>query len=55
MLRVTVEVTADDLAEMGVTQEQLEEAVRDKMGSLDVEGDALYFNDLGVSVVVAEH
>jgi hypothetical protein len=55
MLRVIVEVTADDLAEMGVTQEQLEETVRDKMGSLDVEGDALYFNDLGVSVVVAEH
>ena len=55
MLRVTVEVTADDLAEMGVTEEQLEEAVRDKMGSLAVDGYALYFNDLGVSVVVAEH
>ena len=33
MLRVIVEVTADDLAEMGVTQEQLEETVRDKMSA----------------------
>lgn len=55
MLRVTVEVGADDLAGMGVTEEQLAEAVRNKLGSLDVEGDVLYFNDLGVSVVVAEH
>lgn len=54
-MRVTVEVTQDDLVEMDVTPEQLEEAVRNELGSLDVEGDSLYINDLDVTVVVSDN
>lgn len=53
-MRVKVEVSESDLAEMGVTTEQLEEAVRNELGSLDVEGDDLYINELVVTVVVGE-
>lgn len=53
-MRVTVEVTQDDLVEMDVTPEQLEEAVRNELGSLDVEGDALYINQLDVTIVVSD-
>lgn len=54
-MRVTVEVTPADLTEMDVTADQLEEAVRNELGSLDVEGDTLYINDLDVAVVVSEN
>lgn len=54
-MRVTVEVTKDDLVEMNVTPDQLEEAVRNELGSLDVEGDTLYINQLDVTVVVSEN
>ena len=54
-MRVTVEVTQEDLVEMDVTPEQLEEAVRNELGSLDVEGDSLYINDLDVTVVVSDN
>lgn len=53
-MRVTVEVTEADLAEMKVTEDQLEEAVRNELGCLNVGGDALYLNDLTVSVVINE-
>jgi hypothetical protein len=54
-MRVTVEVTKADLAEMEVTEDQLEEAVRNELGCLNVGGDALYLNDLAVAVVVNEN
>lgn len=54
IMRVTVEVTEADLAEMKVTEDQLEEAVRNELGCLNVGGDALYLNDLTVSVVINE-
>ena len=54
-MQVTVKVTPSDLAEMDVTKEQLEEAVRNNLGSLDVEGDTLYINSLDVSVVVVKN
>lgn len=54
-MRVTVEVTQDDLDEMDVTPEQLEEAVRNELGSLDVEGDSLYTNEIDVTVVVSDN
>lgn len=53
-MRVKVEVTKADLAEMDVTEEQLEQAVRNELGCLNVEGGALYINDLDVAVVVNE-
>ena len=37
-MRVKVEVTTEDFAEMDVTANQLGVAVRDKLSSLDVEG-----------------
>lgn len=52
-MRVTIEVTQDDLVEMAVTAEQLEEAVkREILGGLDVDGDTLYIYDATVSVVI---
>lgn len=54
-MRVTVEVTTEDLTLMGITEEQLEIAVRNELGSLDVEGEPLYINDIEVSVVVADN
>lgn len=54
-MRVTVEVTKADLAEMEVTEDQLEEAVRNGLGCLNVGGDSLYLNDLAVAVVGNEN
>lgn len=52
-MKVTVEVTQADLAEMGVSTEQLEDAVKQEVeGGLDVDGDTLYINDARVTVVV---
>lgn len=54
-MKITVEVTQADLAEMGVSAEQLEGAVKQEIeGGLDVDGDTLYINDADVTVVVAE-
>ena len=53
-MRVTVEVTQGDLVEMDVTPEQLEEAIRNELGRLDVEGDPLYVNQLYVTVVATQ-
>lgn len=54
-MRVTVEVTQGDLVEMDVTPEQLEEAIRNELGNLNVEGDPLYINQLDVTVVVSDN
>lgn len=52
-MKVTVEVTQDDLAEMGVTAEQLEDAVTIKIeGGFDIEGDVLFINSANVTVVI---
>ncbi len=42
-MKVTVEVTQADLAEMSVSVEQLEDAVKQEVeGGLDVDGETLY-------------
>ena len=52
-MKVTVEVTQADLAEMSVSVEQLEDAVKQEVeGGLDVDGETLYINDTDVTVVV---
>ena len=52
-MKVTVEVTQADLAEMGVSAEQLEDAVKQEVeGGLDVDGETRYINDADVTVVV---
>ena len=52
-MKVTVEVTQGDLAEMSVSVEQLEDAVKQEVeGGLDVDGETLYINDTDVTVVV---
>lgn len=52
-MNVTIEVIEDDLAELGVSAEQLKEAVTRKIvGGLDVDGDTLYINGEGVSVAI---
>ena len=52
-MKVTIKMTLGDLAEMGVSAEQLEEAVtRQIEGGLDVGGDTLYINGADVSVVI---
>lgn len=54
-MKITIEVTQEDLAEMGVSTEQLEDAVKQEIhGGLEVDGDTLYVNDADVSVVVAD-
>lgn len=54
-MKVTVEVTQAELAEMGVSVEQLESAVKEEMESgLEIDGDTLYINDADVSVMVAQ-
>lgn len=53
-MKFTVEVTHVELAEMGVSPEQLEVAVKQEIESgLNVDGDTLYINDAYVIVVVA--
>ena len=52
-MRVNIEATPADLAEMGVTAEQLQETARNALSRLDVDGDALYINDLDVHVLVS--
>lgn len=54
-MRVIVEVATSDLAEMQVTAEQLEASVRNQFGSLNVEGDPLYINQMDVVVTVVEN
>lgn len=54
-MRVNIDVAPADLAEMGMTAEQLQEAARNALGKLDVDGDALYINDLDVQVLVSEN
>lgn len=45
-MKFTVEVTHVELAEMGVSPEQLEIAVKQEIESgLNVDGDTLYIND----------
>lgn len=52
-MKITVEVTQADLAEMGVSAKQLEDAVKQEIeGGLDVDGDTLYINDADVTIVV---
>lgn len=52
-MKVTVEVTHDDLAEMAVTPQVLQEALKLKIeGGLDVNGDLLYIYGADVSVVI---
>lgn len=54
-MNVIIKVTQDDLAEMGVSAEQLQEAVtRQIEGGLDVDGDTLYIDGADVSVVIEE-
>jgi hypothetical protein len=53
-MRVTVELTKQDLAEMGATAELLEGSVRQQLSSLDLEGDTLYITDVNVTVVVTD-
>jgi hypothetical protein len=53
-MKFTVEVTHVELAEMGVSPEQLEVTVKQEIESgLNVDGDTLYINDADVIVVVA--
>ena len=54
-MKITAEVTQADLAEMGVSAEQLADAVKQEIeGGLNVDGDTLYINDADVTVEVAE-
>ncbi len=52
-MKITIGVTQGDLVEMGVSPDQLEQAVQRQLeGGLDVDGDTLYINDTDVTVVV---
>lgn len=51
-MRVTVEVEQHDLVGMGVSEEQLEESIRNELSQLSIEGEVIYINDLDVDVVV---
>lgn len=54
-MRVTVKVSHADLDEMDLTEDQLEDAVRNELACLDVEGSPLYINDLTVAVVICDN
>ena len=54
-MKITIGVTQGDLVEMGVSPDQLEQAVQRQLeGGLDVDGDTLYINGADVSVVIEE-
>lgn len=53
-MRVKVEVTQADLVDMGVTEEQLEESVRNELSCLEVDGHPLYVNELDVHIEVTD-
>ena len=53
-MKTTVAVTKADLAEMGVSAEQLEGALKQTLeGGMNIDGDTLYINDADVIVVVS--
>ncbi len=54
-MKITVEVTQSELAEMGLSAEQLEHGVKQVVeGGLDVDGDTLYISDAAMTVLVAD-
>lgn len=54
-MKITVQVSEADLADMGAMPDELEDAVRLAIESgLNIDGDTLYINDAIVQVVVAE-
>ena len=53
-MKTTVAVSKADLAEMGVSAEQLEGALKQTLeGGMNIDGDTLYINDADVTVVVS--
>lgn len=53
-MEVIVRVPQADLQEMDVDAQQLQEAVRSELSSMDVDGDTLYIADPQVSVEVTD-
>jgi len=52
-MRIAVEVSSTDLAEMALTNEQLQVAVKRQVESgLDVDGDTIYLSNVQVCVLV---
>ena len=51
-MRGTVEMASDDLISLDITEEQLHEAVVERLAVLQVDGDPIYINELDVEIVL---